>query len=116
MDYKAIGIRIRKLRKAKGISQDDLRYMTKISKTHMSHIETGTTKASLPTIISLANALETSVDYLLSDNVNASTPIFRQEIEEILYDCSLYEYKSIIEAMKFTKKTIRNCPVKESHD
>ena len=47
MDYYEIGQRIRRVRKAKGISQEQLAEMVGISVTHMSHIETGNTKLSL---------------------------------------------------------------------
>lgn len=41
MDYKSIGQRIRKYRKAKNYSQEQLAEKINISPTHMSHIETG---------------------------------------------------------------------------
>ena len=44
MDYYAIGQRIRKFRKACGLSQEELAEKVGISTTHMSHIETGNTK------------------------------------------------------------------------
>lgn len=47
MDYYKIGQRIRKIRKAHGLSQEDLAERVDISTTHMSHIETGSTKLSL---------------------------------------------------------------------
>ena len=47
MDYYAIGQRIRKFRKACGLSQEELAEKVGISTTHMSHIETGNTKLSL---------------------------------------------------------------------
>ena len=55
MDYYAIGQRIRKARKARGLSQEELAAMTGISTTHMSHIETGNTKLSLPVMVDLAS-------------------------------------------------------------
>ena len=57
MDYYAIGQRIRKIRKARNLSQEQLSEMVGISITHMSHIETGNTKLSLPVLVDLANAL-----------------------------------------------------------
>lgn len=48
MDYYAIGQRIRKIRKAHKLSQETLSERIGISVTHMSHIETGNTKLSLP--------------------------------------------------------------------
>ena len=48
MDYYKIGQRIRKYRKARQLSQEQLAEQIGISTTHMSHIETGNTKLSLP--------------------------------------------------------------------
>lgn len=48
MDYYEIGQRIRKMRKAHEFSQEELAEKIGISTTHMSHIETGNTKLSLP--------------------------------------------------------------------
>ena len=47
MDYNKIGEQIRKIRKAHGLSQEELAERVNISTTHMSHIETGSTKLSL---------------------------------------------------------------------
>ena len=68
MDYYAIGQRIRKIRKAHKLSQETLSERIGISVTHMSHIETGNTKLSLPVLVDLAAVLEVRVDDLLYDN------------------------------------------------
>ncbi|MBQ2464755.1 MAG: helix-turn-helix transcriptional regulator, partial [Treponema sp.] len=46
MDYIKIGQRIRDFRKEKKMSQEQLAEQIGISPTHMSHIETGSTKLS----------------------------------------------------------------------
>ena len=68
MDYYQIGQRIRKIRKAHKLSQDELASKVGISTTHMSHIETGNTKLSLPVLVDLADALQVRVDDLLFDS------------------------------------------------
>ena len=65
MDYYEIGQRIRRIRKAKGISQEVLAEKVGISTTHMSHIETANTKLSLQVFISIAETLEVSTESLL---------------------------------------------------
>lgn len=72
MDYYAIGQRIRKVRKAHGLSQEELAEKVGISTTHMSHIETGNTKLSLPVFVELAEALGIRTDEMLSDGEFAS--------------------------------------------
>lgn len=58
MNYHEIGRRIRRYRKARGLSQEQLAEKIWISPTHMSHIETGSTKLSLPVFVDIAAALE----------------------------------------------------------
>ena len=67
MDYYQIGQRVRKYRKAQGLSQEELAARVGISVTHMSHIETGNTKLSLPVLVELACALGVQSDDLLFD-------------------------------------------------
>lgn len=108
INYEAIGRRIRALRKKKNWTQDELRDRAEISKTHMSHIETGTTKVSLPALVALANALDTTVDSLLCDSVKCSECIFEKDIEASIKDCSAYELSVIVEAIEYLKRLLRN--------
>ena len=57
ISYYEIGQRVRKFRKAYGLSQEELAEKVGISTTHMSHIETGNTKLSLQVLVDLALAL-----------------------------------------------------------
>lgn len=84
MDYYAIGQRIRKYRKAQGLSQEALAERVDISTTHMSHIETGNTKLSLQVFANLAEALQISMDSLLYDANENSKQQTYQEITDIL--------------------------------
>ena len=67
MDYKSLGHRIRKCRIEKHLTQEKLAEMAGISLSFLGHIERGTRKASLETIVSLSNSLEISIDYLLEN-------------------------------------------------
>ena len=57
IDYKAIGQRIKIARIKKGITQEAVADIIDITPAHMSNVETGKTKVSLPTLIEIANAL-----------------------------------------------------------
>lgn len=65
MDYYAIGQRIRKIRKAMGLSQEQIAERVGISVTHMSHIETGNTKLSLEVFAAITSSLDCRADELL---------------------------------------------------
>lgn len=68
LNYYQIGQKIRKYRKAMGMSQEQLAEQVRISTTHMSHIETGNTKLSLPVLVDIAKTLEVRTDDLLFDS------------------------------------------------
>ena len=51
LDQRAIGGQIRKMRKAKGLTQDQLAEKSGVGVTHISHIETGKSVPSLEMII-----------------------------------------------------------------
>ena len=88
MDYYAIGQRIRKIRKAQGFSQETLAEQAGISVTHMSHIETGNTKLSLPVLVDLAEILDVRTDDLLYDGIFAERSSTIDEIIQILDTCT----------------------------
>lgn len=106
VDYKAIGKRIKIARIRKGISQEEAE-LSSISSRHMSNIETGRTKPSLPTLIAIANALDTSVDYFLCDNVVKSGNVFKEEANKLFLDCDDYEMRIIMNIILATKESLR---------
>ena len=102
MNYSKIGERVRKYRKAKGFSQELLAEKIGISVTHMSHIETGNTKLSLPVLASLSSALEIQADDLLRDQPSGRVFALR-ELDEILNTCSDNQISIILDVIKATK-------------
>lgn len=103
MDYYAIGQRIRKIRKAHGLSQEELAEKVGISTTHMSHIETGNTKLSLSVFVDLAAALEVRADELLNDGTPAERSKSVEEIIRALDTCSTQQIKIIEDLVKAVK-------------
>ena len=106
MDYYKIGQRIRKYRKAHGLSQEELAERVDISTTHMSHIETGNTKLSLPVLVDIAAALEVRTDDLLNDNPLTATSTSLDEISAVLERCTTQEVKIIADIVKTTKLSL----------
>ena len=102
MDYYKIGQKIRKIRKAHGLSQEELAERVSISTTHMSHIETGNTKLSLPVFVDIAAALEVRTDDLL-DNPAATISNSLDEIAVVLERCNAQQAKVIADIVKATK-------------
>ncbi len=88
MDYYEIGQRIRRVRKAKGISQEQLAEAVGISVTHMSHIETGNTKLSLEVFAGVARALGAGADELLFGQSAGTGRLAFEHINEVLMSCT----------------------------
>ena len=103
MDYYAIGQRIRKIRKAHGLSQEALAEQVGISTTHTSHIETGNTKLSLPVLVNLAVALEVRTDNLLYDESLAERSNAMESIIQILDTCTTQQIKIVEDILRATK-------------
>ena len=106
MDYYAIGQRIRKIRKARNLSQEQLSEMVGISVTHMSHIETGNTKLSLPVLVDLANALEVRTDDLLYDKVTAERSTATDTIVQLLEASTTQQLRVIEDLVKAAKASL----------
>ena len=107
INYSLIGNRIKTARKAKGLSQSELSELIDRSVGYMSYIETGSKKPSLETLIQIANALDVTIDELLSDNLVASSTVSNTQINQLLSDCSAFEKKVILLSVQSIKEAIR---------
>jgi len=68
IDYKQLGNRIRTERKRQLLTQGKLAEMVEISPSFLGHIERGTRKASVETIIGLSLRLGISMDELFTES------------------------------------------------
>ena len=100
MDYYTIGQKIRKFRKAQGLSQEELAEKIGISVTHMSHIETGNTKLSLPVFVDIAKILDVQTDDLLNDRDVISGAKANRELSEVLESCTTEQLNLITDVVK----------------
>ncbi len=69
-DYISLGERIRKSRKLKNLTQEQLAELCELSTAHIGHIERGTRALSIESLVLIARTLEVSTDYLLFDVIN----------------------------------------------
>lgn len=93
MNYRDMGKRVRKQRQLIGMTQQELADLVGVSTSFVGHVERGSRKASLETLVALSNALGVSVDYLLAGSLqgpdaeapsNNMDPSRRMVIREIL--------------------------------
>lgn len=107
LDYKSIGKRIRIARIRMESTQEAIADIIDVTPAHMSNIENGKTKVSLPTLVAIANALAVSIDMLLCDNLVHSKVIFEKEAKEVFNDCDEYEVRLLTDLLKSAKVAIR---------
>lgn len=69
LDYNALGRQVRLLRRQCGYSQEELAELCDISTSFLGHIERGTRKMSLETLIALSNALHVTPDAILQSQI-----------------------------------------------
>lgn len=89
IDYRSMGMRIRRRRKDLNMTQAHLAEMTNLSSTYVGHLERGTKIPSIQTLVDICYALEVSLDYLFEDTlpevcIRDSSYIFRQPVDGAL--------------------------------
>ena len=107
VDYIVIGKRIRELRIAKNWSQAKLAEKSGVEPTYISNIELGKSKLSLPTLISIANGLNATLDEIVYTHIDKNTHISNKIVNELLADCTSEQMKIIIEVIKTLKNNIQ---------
>ena len=107
VDQKTIGAQIRRMRKAKGMTQEQLAEKAGVGVTHISHIETGRSIPSLEMIVSFINALDCSADELLCVEVAKDVALRNNWLTELVEDCSSLEIKMIADMVASLKESMR---------
>ena len=100
IDYKAIGFRIKKLRIQKNLSQEQLAEQCNISTSFLGHVERGTRKMSLETLVTLSSVLNVSIDYLLADRPVSREKVITPLLEEASQRLSESQYQRLENAIK----------------
>lgn len=73
IDYQKLGLKIKEIRINRNLTQENIAEYVSCNVSHISNIENNHTKVSLNVLLGIANALNTSIDYLLADQyVNSS--------------------------------------------
>lgn len=107
LNYKEMGKRIKIARIKADMTQEGLASILGLSPSHMSNIETGTTRISLTALVNIANALSVSVDDLLYDSVIHARPQLERDIQQIVDDCDDYELRVVKEVSQSVLDILR---------
>lgn len=106
LDYAAIGRNIRTIRKTRNLSQEQLAEKIWISTTHMSHIETGSTKLSLAVLVDIADALQVGTDELLSTQPFLKKNQTEDEIRSVMQSCTAPQARVLLDLLKAAKQSM----------
>lgn len=109
LDYEQIGKQVKIAHIQAGVTQEYLAEKIKISSTHLSNVERGTTKVGLNAIVDISRALNVSLDTLLCNEIGTpyQKPILNGRLADLLEDCDARELMLICEIVETTKKTLR---------
>lgn len=80
LDFALIGKRIKEVRTDRQLTQEYLAKVTNVNVSHISNIETNKVKVSLTLLVSICNAMNVTVDYILGNEYNAPTTAFETEL------------------------------------
>lgn len=100
MDMKAVGLRIKKAREAKKLTQEDSAALVELSPTHISVIERGLKTVKLDKFVAIANALDDSADSLLVDVAIHSVEGVTSELAQAIKKLPPQEQRRCIRAIK----------------
>ncbi|MCI8750452.1 MAG: helix-turn-helix transcriptional regulator [Lachnospiraceae bacterium] len=84
IDYAVLGLNIKTKRQSNKLTQEELAEMVGCNPSHISNIENNYTKASLNTLLAIANSLNTSIDSLLLDQYNNQSLALDNEISNAI--------------------------------
>lgn len=108
VDFKAIGLRIKSIRKKRGLSQQTLSELVDCTPTHISYCENGTRQMTLEMLVRLANALNASSDEFLCDSLENTVKVSNHEFSSLLNDCSEFEKNVLLDVLTATKNSLRS--------
>lgn len=101
VDYKDLGIRIKRRREELKMSQAELAARADLSTQHVSNVENARSKIGLDKLVTVANVLGCSVDELLCGSLKTgSRSVYSDEIAGIIEDFSDTEIRILPEFLR----------------
>lgn len=91
LNFKVIGLKIKERRKSLGVTQEHIANELDVNPSHISNIECGRANPSLTALIKIANILQCSVDYFISEEY---TYKIDQDMEQTLDNKILNKLKT----------------------
>lgn len=108
INYKSIGKQIQKARIKQNLTQEYISEKLDVTPAHISKIENGKGKLSLSLLINIANLLNVSANYLLSDNLVHSEKYKIEEINSVIQNCNQKELDAILPILEAVIASFKN--------
>ncbi|MBQ9805336.1 MAG: helix-turn-helix transcriptional regulator [Clostridia bacterium] len=106
VDYKLIGNRIKRARKANGMTQEHLAERLNVSIGYISQVERGITKISLDLLGAVSSVLDCDIASFISESAVKSNEYMESEIINEIRNLDHKKRKYILEIIKLTKETL----------
>ena len=103
INFARIGRKIREIRISKNLTQEYVATIANVNVSHISNIENNRVKISLPTLVNVCNALDTTVDYILSVEYKNPSSVIEQEILREVHSCTAETQEQILKIIRALK-------------
>jgi len=100
INYVKLGVRIKAVRQSRGLTQERLAELVGVNTSHISNTENAHTKVSLSVLVAMANVLNTSVDYLLSDQYDDAAQALDHAIWRAIKKCDNQKKEKILKIIE----------------
>jgi len=91
------------------MTQKALPGIIKLFPSHYSHIESGKARINLPTLVAIAQALDTTIDSLLYDSTPVLVDSYDKNFKDLIEDCTRDEKEILLQnAMQIKAVMKRN--------
>ncbi len=102
--YEILGNSIRKQRKKKGLTQEKLSELCGFDYNYIGYIERAKKRIGIDLMVRIANTLEVSADYLLSESITFSNDAHIDKARAYLSDMDRDEIKMTCDLIKTVRK------------
>ncbi len=110
---KDIGLRIRKVRMERKMTQDDLAEALGMSSSFVSNLELGKQSMNIRTLITIVQKLGISADWLIGNTTPSSIEIDAESLSKELDACSAPEREAILSIVQFIRNTLNKLKLDE---
>lgn len=100
IDFENIARKLKDVRVSKGLTQEYIANMADVNTSHISNIENNRVKISLSTLVHVCNALNVTVDSILSDEYNTPVSVLEHEILLEVQSFPLETQKQILKIIR----------------